>query len=140
MMLKNYLAMFCLTLTCELCLASTCPSMADIKNNALQGWKAYDSDEHKPLSLTRELAFKKHAHEFALAEWVDHGNKTSSIHCYYRDLSGSNMEAYLTKDDYSPMNAKNYWYKVSGFLQCAAGSDNCEFVANQVPKTRLAKK
>jgi len=120
-------------------LAETCPSVNDIKQNQLNGWKAYDSDDGKPLPLARETQFKKMVEEFALAEWE---NKSGSIHCYYRDNTGSNLEAYLAKDNFNPkVDPHSFWYKVSGFMHCAAGMERCEFEKyNILQKQQLAKK
>lgn len=124
---------------CQMSFAITCPTVSDIQKNTLAGWKAYDSDEGEPLSAMREAAFKKNAREFALAEWVNKGDKMGSIHCYYRDDNGSAMEAYLAKEHFRPKNPNAFWYEVSGFMQCAAGMENCDFEQHQ-PKTHLAKK
>ncbi len=107
--------------------AETCPSVKDIKSKHIAGWKAYDSDEGTPLSSARETEFKKIIEEFALAEWPSGKNKNNTIHCYYRDATGSSLEAYLAKDNVVPKNHQNYWYEVSGFMHCAAGMAQCEF-------------
>jgi hypothetical protein len=110
-------------------LALTCPTVASIKKNALTGWKAYDSDEGTLLSKKREAQFKQNAREFALAEWKWNGadKSTGTIHCYYRDNAGSDLEAYLSKGNFSPENSRDYWYDVSGSMHCAAGMEKCEF-------------
>ena len=114
-------------IACQLSFAETCPSTADIKHHHLQGWKAYDSTDGTLLSVKRDGSFRKMAEQFALAEWVHGKNKSGSIRCYYRDNNGSDLEAYLAKDNLVPSNLKNYWYQVSGFMDCAASMDKCEF-------------
>lgn len=123
-------------LNTSLSFATSCPSVAEIKKSQLQGWQAYDSDDGIRLSAAREKAFKKNIQEFALAEWVSGGKQHGTIHCYYRDQTGSALEAYLAKQNFIPTDTKHYWYKVSGFMQCAAGQKNCLFES----KTQLATK
>lgn len=138
-MARKYLFIF-LAFFCQLVLAETCPSVADIKNNKVNDWKAFDSDDGIPLSVNRAAAFKKHAQEFALAEWVKNGSNKSFIRCYYRDNAGSDLEAYLAKESFTPKKTKSYWYEVSGSMQCAAGMQDCEFEKEILMKTQLAKK
>jgi hypothetical protein len=107
--------------------ADTCPSVKDIQSKVLSGWKAYDSDDGTPLSSLREKEYKKTIEEFALAEWSDQQNRKGTMHCYYRDKTGSSLEAYLAQDYFVPQKHKNYWYKVSGFMHCAAGMEKCKF-------------
>jgi len=113
---------------CQVALAETCPSVNEIKRNALSNWKAYDSDEGTPLPPTREAQLIRTAEQFVLAEWATGKNKHGSIHCYYRDSTGSSLEAYFAKENVVPKKTtNNFWYEVSGFMHCAAGMDKCEF-------------
>ena len=120
--------------------AETCPSVDEIKKPTLVDWKVVDSEDGKPLSAKRAARFKANAREFALAEWTDNGRKTNFIHCYYRDSTGSNLEAYLAKKNFLPENSKDHWYQVSGAMQCAAGYDKCEFNSLVMNQARMAKK
>lgn len=138
MMLKQLIGLVSLTLSTQLSFAETCPSVADINKNALHGWQVYDTEESKPLSKNRLLDFNKHAEQFALAEWTDATHKTGSIHCYYRDKNGSDLEAYIIKNDFIPKDSQHYWYQVTGYRQCAAGLEKCEF--QSVTHQQLAKK
>lgn len=125
------------------CLAATCPSISDIKSNTLVGWKAYDSDDGSPLSPAREARFKQMMQHFALAEWKRGKNMLNTMHCYYRDSTGSSLEAYLAKDNFTPpqKDRKNFWYQVSGAMQCAAGKNKCQFAESQpFAKHQLAKR
>lgn len=128
MLKRSLIALSCMVL-CQLSFAETCPSVADIKKNSLTGWKAYDSDDGKPLSTSREAEFKKILEQFALAEWSkSKTDKHGSIHCYYRDNTGSSLEAYFAKDNFIPkLDPKTFWYQVSGSMHCAAGKEKCEF-------------
>lgn len=121
------IAALSITLLFQMTFADTCPSVKDIKGQSINGWKVYDSDDGTPLSSAREKEYKKTVEEFALAEWANQQNRKGTMHCYYRDATGSSLEAYLAKDDFIPQNHKNYWYKVSGFMHCAAGMDKCRF-------------
>lgn len=145
--------------------ASRCPSITDIKNNNISGWEIYDNEDDKPLSNARIAEFKNKVTEFALVEWVDVANKDQEqskvnlknskndkqefnsnhrnlIHCYYRDATGSNLEAYLTKKKgiYTPLNMAKNWYAVTGYMQCAAGLAECGFRDENVESAQLAKK
>ncbi len=76
-----------------------------------------------------EAKIKKIIEQFALAEWTNNKKQLGSIHCYYRDKTGSSLEAYFAKENFHPkLDAKNFWYEVSGFMHCAAGMENCEFI------------
>jgi len=140
-MFRKSIIALCCALICQASLAERCPSVADIKNNSLRDWKTYDSDDGQPLSAAREAQFKKIVEQFALAEWSKSKKQPGSIHCYYRDRTGSSLEAYLAKDNFVPkVHAKSFWYQVSGFMHCAAGMDKCEFVTHPLTKNQLAKK
>jgi hypothetical protein len=131
----------CAALLCQLSFAESCPNVSDVKKDALFGWKVYDSEDGTLLSPTRARAFKKNAEQFALAEWAHRkDSKGNIIHCYYRDSAGSALEAYLAKDNFIPKNTKNYWYEVSGAMQCAAGTTECEFQRLRLKHQQLAKK
>ena len=118
--------------------ADTCPTVKEIKSHQATGWKAYDSDNGTPLSVKRAAAFVKAADQFILAEWSRRGKKGTSVHCFYRDINGSDLEAYLTKTNLVPENNKT-WYQVSGAMQCAAGNDMCKFAGIQ-NQPQLAKR
>jgi len=117
--------------------SETCPSIHDLKQHNLHGWQAYDSDDDTLLSPLRFSKFIKQAEQFALAEWK---NKNSTVHCYYRSNDGSELEAYLSKQNFLPINNKDFWYQVSGATHCAAGMDKCEFKINPAQDAKLARK
>ena len=121
--------------------AETCPSLKNLKSNLATTWKAYDSDDNKPLAPERSVQFINNIDQFSLAEWVQEGPRKGAIHCYYSDKNGSMLEAYLAKESYVPQNTKHFWYEVSGSMHCAAGTDACLFDPNTKgqPPT-LAKK
>ncbi|VVC76822.1 hypothetical protein AQUSIP_21490 [Aquicella siphonis] len=140
-MLGKLLTGLCLAMLCSLSFAETCPNVNDIKTNHLNGWKAYDSDDGAPLSTAREVQFKKMVEQFALAEWANGKRQSGAIHCYYRDSSGSNLEAYLAKDHFVPkQTSSSFWYSVSGYMHCAARKENCEFETKMLGNHQLAKK
>jgi len=122
----------------QLAFADTCPTVKDIKANKLAGWVAYDSEDSKPLAQKRADDFIKSADQFILAEWSNRGKTGNSIHCFYRDVNGSDLEAYLTKSNLVPEHSKK-WYSVSGAEQCAAGNNMCKF-AHLDNQPRLARK
>jgi hypothetical protein len=111
----------------SLCVAETCPSVDTIKRDSLKGWKMYDSDDNTLVSAERLSHFKANIEQFILAEWEDENNKNNTVHCYYRDKDGSNLNAYLAKNNFRPDIAQKYWYKVTGSMQCTAGMDKCQF-------------
>lgn len=140
-MIKKLILACSLAVLWQISFAETCPTVSEIKNNHMRGWQIYDSDDGKPLSSARELDFKKSIEQFALAEWSTIEGKNSSIHCYYRDNAGSSLEAYIAKDHYIPkIAANNFWYKVSGFMHCAAGMEKCQFENHALVKNQLARK
>ncbi len=120
--------------------AENCPTVGMIKNNLMNKWQAYDSDDNKPLSKKRLAIFMRNVKQFTLAEWQSKDEKHSALHCYYRDKNGSQLEAYLTKNDLMPINNKQLWYQVSGAMHCAAGMDQCLFQRDITPQPKLAKK
>lgn len=132
----------CLALFGQQVFAETCPSVRDVKNNTLpRDWIAYDSDDGSRLSLQREQEFKRNAEEFVLAEWTSHKNKGGSIHCYYRNKSGSNLEAYIAKNNFIPEDPKQFWYNVSDARHCVAGTEKCKFMSRKpLASQHLAKK
>lgn len=119
--------------------AETCPDVNQIKHPSFSNWKVYDSDNGTPLSPKRAAHFKDSATHFVLAEWAKNKNG-GSIHCYYSDDNGSNLEAYLAKNNFIPENGKNFWYQVSGSMQCAAGAKECLFRSINLNQQQLAKK
>lgn len=106
--------------------ADACPSIKDLQSRQYTRWKAFDSDDGKPLSATREAKLRHAAAHFAMAEWTGSHDK-SVIHCYYNDKHGSAMEAYFAKESALPLKTSKYWYQVTGMMQCAAGADKCQF-------------
>lgn len=116
--------------------AETCPTVDAIKAKQTKDWKAYDSDDDKRLSLSRELQFIQLTEAFVLAEWkkTKHG---SAIHCYYRNKSGGSMEAYLAKNNFEPIK-QNAWYEVTGAMHCAASMEQCKFEQVILPQKQLA--
>lgn len=141
-MYQKLIVTLCLSFFCQLSIAETCPSVNDIKkSNLSRDWIAYDSDDGSRLSLQREQQFKRNAEEFVLAEWTNQKNKSGSIHCYYRNKSGSNLEAYIAKNNFIPENSKHFWYDVSDARHCVAGTEKCNFTSKKpLARQRLAKK
>jgi hypothetical protein len=125
-MLKKILVIVLFSISPHL-FAETCPTIAYIKTHAFSDWKIFDSDDGKALSEQRATRFKHEIEEFALAESVIDEHKKSVMHCYYRDKNGSNLEAYLAKENLISSNNKKYWYEVSGAMHCAADVHMCEF-------------
>ena len=120
-------------------MAETCPSVSEIKNNALtKGWRVYDIDDNTLIPSSRVAELAKHIDQFALAEWSD--KKPGTVHCYYRDKHGSNLEAYFSKDNFKPINTANVWYEVSGYMHCAAGYEKCSFQSNLTADPQFAKR
>lgn len=117
--------------------AETCPSISDIKNNKIRDWTAYDSDTKIALSAPELNHFKKSAEKFVLAEWSK--KKNGDIHCYYSDASGSQLQAYFSKNSFVPEKARHHWYLVSGHMHCAAGNEECSFRINPMQQ-QLAQK
>lgn len=113
-----------LLLIAQTSLAATCPGVSDLKNHKATGWLAYDSDDGKLLPPSRDKKIRTSIAEFALAEW---SQKRNTIHCYYRDKNGSDLDAYFAKSHFTPAKANSFWYSVSGYLECAAGAERCEF-------------
>jgi hypothetical protein len=124
-----------------LCFAESCPDVGTIKQHSLRGWKAYDSDNDKPLPTKRLARFVGAIEQFTLAEWKASKDKLHSVmHCYYRDKNGSQLEAYLTKENLTPTPDREMWYQVSGSMHCAAGMDKCQFQQNLANQPQLANK
>jgi len=126
-MCKKFITMLILATSSTALLAATCPSVNDIKTQSLSGWKAYDSEDKTPLSKQRLLAFTNNAERFALAEWANTNKQSGTIHCYYQDKDGSDLEAYLEKKNVTHPAASSTWYTVTGALNCAASMDQCNF-------------
>lgn len=141
-MYQKLICALCFALVCQFVFAETCPSVRDVRNNTLsRDWVAYDSEDGSKLPLKREQEFKRNAEEFVLAEWKDLKNKGGSIHCYYRNKSGSNLEAYIAKNNFIPENSKQVWYDVSDARHCVAGMERCQFLAKKTfPGQHLARK
>lgn len=134
------LTLTALTLIASFAYAENCPTVNMIKHNLMNRWQAYDSDDNKPLSSKRLAQFKQNVEQFTLAEWQSKDALHSTMHCYYRDKNGSQLEAYLTKDNLVPMDNKKMWYKVSGSMHCAAGMDKCMFQGSLMQQPQLARK
>jgi hypothetical protein len=134
------LVFIALTLIASHAYAENCPTVGMIKHDMLNKWKAFDSDDNKPLSSKRLAQFKNNVDQFTLAEWQSKDALHNSMHCYYRDKNGSQLEAYLTKDNLMPIDNKQLWYQVSGSMHCAAGMDKCMFQRNILQQPQLARK
>jgi hypothetical protein len=123
----------------SLSFAEMCPSVESIHHNNIPGWRLYDSDDNQALSLKREVEFKKDVQAFAMADWSDATKQTGRIRCFYHDASGSNLEAYLSKNHFSLAKANEYWYDVSGAKECAAGVEKCGFQIANFGNTQIAR-
>lgn len=139
-MSKYFISLLSLSLVCQLAYADTCPSVTAIKQRTTLGWGIYDADDGTRLPPKREADFRNKVEKFIMAEWPNKNNKQGTIHCYYRDHDGSDLEAYLSKNNFVPQNAYKYWYKVTGFLQCAAEESKCQFKQIKMAVTKLAQK
>ena len=106
--------------------AEACPSVKDLQANHAKSWRAFDSDNHKPLSPKREARLKAEITHFSMAEWAV-VNKKNGMHCYYTNDNGSNLEAYFAKENILSINTSKYWYPVTGQMQCAASPEKCAF-------------
>ncbi len=128
-----------ITLFSTALIAQTCPSVKDIRNNKIPGWRAYDIYGTK-FTEEQTQQFRGHALEFALAEVIPYNKGTLAIRCLYRDKNGSNLQGYLAKDNIVADNTMNYWYEVSGSKHCAAGVKLCQFAPNTLHNSQLARK
>ena len=139
-MYKEMLATCCCIIFSTAAFADICPTVKSIKSGKTHNWKAYDSDDDKPLSALRTAKFRNNISQFSIAEWSNSGKK-GTIHCYYSNNDGSTLEAYFARDHYQPNTKSRYWYQVTGLLQCAAGADKCDFVPAPMTdkKKRLAE-
>jgi hypothetical protein len=124
--MKQFIFAISVAILCQFAHAETCPSVNDIQHELLADWAAYDSDDGRPLSTKQTKKLTKSIAQFALAEWTG-DEQHGEIHCHYRDIDGSQIEAYLGKKNYFPDNATKRWYQVSGHMHCAAGMDQCIF-------------
>lgn len=120
-------------------IADTCPSIKMIKSSNHPHWKAFDSDNGKPLSITRTMRLKNEISEFVLAEWSSENHK-NTVHCYYKNAHGSTLEAYFARESTSPATPSRYWYNVTGLMQCAASADKCQFQILPEMKKQFASK
>jgi hypothetical protein len=129
-------------LFCHLAFADTCPSVKDLKAGTTHGFQAYDSDDDTLLAKERLAQFINNAEQFILAEWQDTKDHEGAVHCYYRDINGSQMDAYLKKSNLVPANPHKRWYEVSGSMHCAADMESCLFKENKTigQQPQLAKK
>lgn len=134
-MYKEILGACCCIVISTAAFATICPSVKSIKAGKAGHWKAFDSDDDKPLSNLRTAKFRRDISRFSIAEWKKDKSR-NAIHCYYSNDDGSTLEAYFAKDHYVPNIKSRYWYKVTGLMQCAAGADKCDFSPD---RKKLAK-
>jgi beta-xylosidase len=124
--MKKLIISCCLSLITTLCYANTCPSVQSLKSPSLTQWHIYDSDDNTPLTANRLVDFKKNVSQFILAEWVNN-NHGGTIHCYYRDKDGSDLNAYVTNQQLASISSNHWWYKVTGATDCTASANKCRF-------------
>ncbi len=124
--MKKFLtSLLCLTFGAYV-YADVCPSVKELKEHKARLWRAFDSDDHKPLSAKREARLKTEITHFSMAEWAV-TDKKNGMHCYYTNDSGSNLEAYFARENILSINTSKYWYPVTGQMQCAASPEKCTF-------------
>jgi hypothetical protein len=124
--MKKIIAALGLTIILSPAFAETCPTIHDIKNQAINGWSFVDAERDVPLSAERITEFKERVTHFGLAESINVNGKPM-MHCYYLDKGGSNLEAFLSKENEAPINKKKFWYQVTGATHCAASLNECTF-------------
>jgi hypothetical protein len=135
-MQKLLVILLCIIYTTPAC-AEVCPAVDSLKSGKVKSWKAYDSDNNKPLSPAREARLRNEISHFSMAEFSQKNNK-SVIHCYYNNNNGSNLEAYFAKENILAIKPSKYWYQVTGLTQCAASAERCEFQALPEMQQQLA--
>ena len=136
-MINKLFAVIICTLGLSSAFANTCPTINDIKHQTLSGWTFMDGERDVPLSNERMAEFKERVTHFGLAESINVNGKPV-IHCYYLDKGGSNLEAYLSRENQKPIDKTKFWYKVTGATHCAASLNECTFSSGN-PVSQLAK-
>lgn len=139
-MTRTLLATLLLTAWSASAFAEKCPTVDDIKHNRLRGWQLHDTDDGPVNSAKRIADYRAQIKQFALAEWENVNNKENLMHCYYLDADGSNLNAFLAKKDFHPLDETKFWYTVTGSLQCTAGMDKCQFKSLASSERHLAAK
>lgn len=133
---KNIIISF--LLMSSVSLAETCPTVQAIQQDALAGWKIYDSDDNHPLALAQQKQFQQAVARFVFATWENNNKQSGKIACYYNNKQGSQLSAYLAKTNTLLYANQTYWYPVSRALHCAASEAFCQF--NSIFKNHLKKR
>jgi len=136
--MRQPLSMLCCMLLSSLTYADLCPSVQDLQSGKALHWRAFDSDNGKPLAGKHQARLISQIRQFALAEW-SRTEARASIRCYYKNESGSHLEAYFARKNISPIQPSKYWYQVTGMMHCAAGTDKCAFQPLPTRRQQLAR-
>lgn len=104
-----------------------CPSIADIKNNQLHGWRAYYNDSGESVSNGALHKFEQTVGIFAGARWLRYAQEGAS-HCYYNDNNNQETIAYLAIHGLKPDLLSTGWKDLSYEFACNDVITNCGFV------------
>lgn len=128
-MLKQLTLTFLITAS-TLTYAQTCPSVADIQSEHLNGWRALSIDSASPASESQLQQFKSQVAQFKLAEWMKDAPEGAS-HCYYSQTDHKNfLQLYLAKDHLSP-NSAAWVHKTVDNYQCSVNAEACSFIVSK---------
>jgi hypothetical protein len=125
-MLKKTLCLF--IFTTQLTFAETCPSIADIQTDNLQGWHVININNGLPATPHAIDYFKKNIQYFALAEWMKDAPE-GEAHCYYYNQQKTDyLNVLLAKPALRPNLSTTAWQKLTAnVLQCHADLSACSF-------------
>lgn len=110
-------------------IATTCPTLADVQTNHLQGWVAHDLNNGAPLSKKALIAYEKNVAVFERAtDYVDVPEEEGRAQCYYQSHEGQDFaNGYLARADLEHENTTAWKMVANRQYECHEES-RCTFV------------
>jgi hypothetical protein len=125
--MKKLAVLISTLLATSLAIAETCPTIAQIRANNLNGWSAYTNDEGEPLTPTQLQAFEQNVGGFYSIRWLG-GAPEGESHCYYVNKQRYWTRAFLSKSGLVPDFSSPNWTYVDDEPRCHASIAGCPFL------------
>lgn len=110
--------------------SETCPTPAELTDNHLNNWQAFDIDNGTSVPDKRLKQFEQDVDQFALAEWMQDAPE-GEAHCYYygKDPDRSYLGLFLAKHRLKPNTKVSSWHPVGADTQqCSVNLTDCGFI------------
>lgn len=105
----------------------TCPTIADIKNNQLNGWLMLYEDTEEQAQDQDAEKFKQSVTYFEAAKWNPY--YLESAHCFYALTQSDGKNIILAHDAFGPVQSIDWVWTPKTQATCTANEALCRFMS-----------